>query len=136
MDDTGDLRTPGGFVVPGNDLSWAFSRSGGPGGQHVNKTSSKVTLTIDTATITGDDASLERIRNTLSEVRVVSQTSRSQWRNRQLCLQRAATIIDDAAKPPAAERHPSKPSRGSNERRLDSKRRDSAKKQSRRITNW
>lgn len=137
MDEIGDLHTPRGYVVASSDLHWSFSRSGGPGGQHVNKTSSKVTLTIATDTITGNEAGIEQVRdNAGDEIRVACQTSRSQWRNRQLCLQRAAELIDEAARPPAPDRRPSKPTSGSIERRLDTKRRNSDKKQARQVSNW
>ena len=66
-----ELRTPGGLVVPAAALDWSFTRSGGPGGQHVNTTSSKVTLTIAIAAVTGRVAALERIRQHLG----VSSTS-------------------------------------------------------------
>lgn len=133
MDGDDDLRTPGGLVVPAAAITWMFARSGGPGGQHVNTTSSKVTLVIATDAVAGRPASLERLRTVLGdEVRVTSQESRSQWRNRQTCLERAAEMLDDAARPPRPPRRPTRPSRGSVERRLDSKRRDSEKKRGRR----
>ncbi len=137
MDQDGDLHTPDGLIVPESALVWAFARSGGAGGQHVNKTSSKVTLTIAVETVLGPTAAIERLRSSLpSEVRTTSQTSRSQWRNRQLCLQQISEILDAAAKPPATKRKKSKPTRGSIERRLASKRRDSEKKESRRVNDW
>ena len=58
---SGDLRTPGGLVVPAAALDWSFARSGGPGGQHVNTTSSKVTLTIAVSAVGGRVAALERL---------------------------------------------------------------------------
>ena len=129
---SGDLRTPGGLVVPAVALDWSFARSGGPGGQHVNTTSSKVTLTIAIAAVTGRVAALERIREALGDrLRVTSQTHRSQWRNRQDCLARAAALLDDAARPPDPTRRATRPTRGAVERRLDAKRRESHKKQGR-----
>lgn len=136
VDADGDLRTPGGLVVPASALSWTFSRSGGPGGQHVNTTSSKVTLAIPTAAIVGRPSAVERVRSALgAELRITSQESRSQWRNRQLCLERATDMIDSAARPPRAARRHTRPSRGANERRLDAKRRESEKKR-RRQGDW
>lgn len=130
---SGDLRTPGGLVVPAAALDWSFARSGGPGGQHVNTTSSKVTLTIAVAAVMGRDAALERVNNALGDtLRVTSQTHRSQWRNRQDCLTRAAALLDDAARPPDPTRRATRPTRGAVERRLDAKRRESHKKQGRR----
>lgn len=130
---SGDLRTPGGLVVPAAALDWSFARSGGPGGQHVNTTSSKVTLTIAVAAVTGRPVALERLRAALDDtVRVTSQTHRSQWRNRQDCLARAAVLLDEAARPPDPTRRATHPTRGAVERRLDAKRRESHKKQGRR----
>lgn len=130
---SGDLRTPGGLVVPAAALDWSFARSGGPGGQHVNTTSSKVTLTIAVAAVMGRAAALERVNNALGDtLRVTSQTHRSQWRNRQDCLTRAAALLDDAARPPDPTRRATRPTRGAVERRLDAKRRESHKKQGRR----
>jgi ribosome-associated protein len=135
MDD--DLRTPGGLTVPAAALVWTFSRSSGPGGQHVNTTSSKVMLAVATDQVTGPRARVDRLVAALGpEVRVTSQTNRSQWRNRQLCLERAAELLDEAARPPAPARRPSKPGRGAVERRLESKRREGAKKEGRRTTEW
>jgi hypothetical protein len=50
-----DLQTSSGLVVPSASLHWSFARSGGAGGQHVNKTSSKATLTVAINEITGPE---------------------------------------------------------------------------------
>jgi len=132
-----DLRTLGGLVVPATAMTWTFARSGGAGGQHVNTTSSKATLAVATAEVRGPAAALERVVRALGpELRVTSQTSRSQWRNRQECRERAAEALDAAARPPSPPRRPSRPTRGSVQRRLDGKRRDSEKKQGRRPAGW
>ncbi len=137
MDDDDDLRTPSGLVVPAPALTWSFSRASGPGGQRVNRTSSRVTLSINPAAVLGEPAAIGRLQEALgTDLRVSSQTSRSQWRNRQLCLERAAVLLDEAAAPPDPQRRKSKPTRGSVERRLDSKRRESEKKAGRRSTDW
>lgn len=132
-----DLRTVSGLVVPGVALQWSFARSGGAGGQHINKTSSKATLVVETDAIDGSEILLRRIKIKLAKtIRVTNQTSRSQWRNRQLCLAQLTEIIDNAAKPPSPKRKKSKPTRGSIERRLEGKRHASKKKQSRRAEDW
>ena len=92
-----DLRTASGLVVPSAALHWSFARSGGAGGQHINKTSSKATLTVAINEITGPEVLVRRVTNALSiKVRVTNQTSRSQWRNRQFCLTQLKEIIDNA----------------------------------------
>lgn len=132
-----DLRTVSGLIVPSVALQWSFARSGGAGGQHINKTSSKATLIVETDAIDGSEILLRRIKIKLAKtIRVTNQTSRSQWRNRQLCLAQLTEIIDDAAKPPSPKRKKSKPTRGSIERRLEGKRHASKKKQSRRAEDW
>ena len=132
-----DLRTTSGLVVPSAALQWSFARSGGAGGQHINKTSSKATLTVAINEITGPEVLVRRVTTALSiKVRVTNQTSRSQWRNRQFCLTQLREIIDDAAKPPTPDRRKSKPTRASVKRRLEGKRHASKKKESRRTSDW
>ena len=132
-----DLRTTSGLVVPSAALQWSFARSSGAGGQHINKTSSKATLTVAINEITGPEVLVRRVTTALSiKVRVTNQTSRSQWRNRQFCLTQLKEIIDNAAKPPTPNRRKSKPTRASVKRRLDGKRHASKKKESRRTNDW
>lgn len=132
-----DLVTARGLVVAFASLKWTFARSTGAGGQHVNKTSSKSTLTVTTSEITGPDLAVERVRSLLpAEIRITVQKSRSQWRNRQLCMTQLRDMLDTAALPLTPPRRKSRPTRGSVERRLDSKRRESDKKESRRTDNW
>lgn len=133
MDDADDLRTPGGLVVPGAALRWSFTHAQGAGGQHVNKTATRVTLEADTDAVQGGAAALARLRAADTATwRVSSQASRSQWRNRLTCRERLAEVLDAAARPPAAPRRPSRPTRGSVERRLSAKRRTGEKKLGRR----
>ncbi len=132
-----DLRTTSGLVVPSAALQWSFARSSGAGGQHINKTSSKATLTVAINEITGPEVLVRRVTTALSiKVRVTNQTSRSQWRNRQFCLTQLKEIIDNAAKPPTPDRRKSKPTRASVKRRLEGKRHASKKKESRRTSDW
>lgn len=118
-------------------MQWAFARAAGAGGQHVNKTSSKATVTVNVTDLLGSATKLARILERLGEVVTVTcQESRSQWRNRQLCVQRLAEMIDEAAAPPPPPRRATRPSRSAVERRLAAKKRDAAKKAGRRGDEW
>jgi ribosome-associated protein len=113
-------------------MQWSFARSGGAGGQNVNKTSTKASLTVAVEDITCSNAARARIITAFGEcITVTNQTSRSQWQNRRNCLQILTEMLDTAAAPPPAKRKKTKPTRGSVERRLESKRRDGEKKRDR-----
>ncbi len=128
----GDLRTPGGLRVPAGALSWRFSRSGGPGGQHVNTADSRVELSCDLARVLGAPEALARIRQRLGDhVRVVVSAERSQLQNRQIARRRLAERLDAAARAPR-RRRPSRPSRGAREARLQEKRENAQRKARRR----
>ena len=124
--------TPGGLRIDPAALTWRFSRSSGPGGQHVNTTETQVELRCD-LTLAGLPEHLgERIRTRLGdEVRVVSSTERSQLRNRAEAWRRLAEQIDRAATPPRTRRA-TRPTRGAKERRLDDKRQAGERKATRR----
>ena len=123
-----DLVLPG-AVIPAAELQWRFSRSGGPGGQSVNTTDSRVELSYDLAGSTALPdhlraralANLEGrlVRGVLT---VVASEHRSQWRNRQAALNRLRTTLVEAIAPPGPRRQPTRPSRGARQRRLDTKR--------------
>ncbi len=116
-------RTPRGIEIPAHAITWQFDRAGGPGGQHVNKTSSKATLRIDITGLDVDDTVRQRLAAALGDTLTVTDaTTPSQWRNRQQCLRRACEELDRAAAPPPAVRTPTRPSRASNSRRLTAKR--------------
>lgn len=137
IDVDADLRTRRGLIVPVAALQWSFSRSSGSGGQHVNKTSSRATLTVATRDILGPTDLVERVRAVLGPtIVVVSQESRSQWQNRQVCRTRVIAALDEAAAPPLAPRRRTKPTKGSVERRLAGKRLASTKKAGRRGEGW
>lgn len=128
-----ELTTPGGIRVEPASLTWRFSRSPGPGGQHVNTTETKVELRCRLADAGLPETLLARLVAKLGtdEVRVVSATHRSQRRNRQAAWERLAEQLDAAAVP-ERPRRATRPSRGSVERRLAAKKHESSRKADRR----
>ena len=124
--------TPGGLRVDPAALSWRFSRSSGPGGQHVNTTETQVELRCDLALAGLPEHLTGRITALLGpEVRVVSSTERSQLRNRSEAWRRLAEQLDAAARP-VRNRRPTRPSKGAKARRLDDKRKAGERKTDRR----
>jgi len=116
----------------------SFSRSGGPGGQNVNKVNTKVTLRVRLDDIGGlNDAEKERLRETLAarvtgdgELVIAAGEERSQHTNLQRAYSRMESVIANAARLPR-RRRPTKPSRAAREERLGSKRRVGLKKAAR-----
>ncbi|SDX21588.1 ribosome-associated protein [Amycolatopsis xylanica] len=126
------------FVVPGAELSERFSRSSGPGGQGVNTTDSRVELSFDVAASTSIPENLrarivERLGGRLVDgvLTIAASEHRSQLMNREAARERLAVILTEASSPPPPKRRPTKPSRGSKERRLASKKRRSDVKKGR-----
>jgi ribosome-associated protein len=123
-------------VIPVDELSWTAVRASGPGGQNVNKVSSKVELRFDIvrtrALAPGAKTRLYTLcRNKLDaegRVRIVSQATRDQLKNLEDARAKLAALVLEALTPPKPRR-PTKPTRGSKERRLKAKRHTSAKKQ-------
>ena len=124
--------------IPRNELDVRVSRSSGAGGQHVNKTSSRVEIFWN---IPGSRSLTEEQRTRLREkfasrltgegsIRVVASDMRSQSRNRDLAEERLAEIVRRALVVPR-KRKPTKPTRAAKEARLESKKRQSHKKRSR-----
>jgi ribosome-associated protein len=127
------LRVNRSLAIPLSELTFRFGPSGGPGGQHANKASTRVELRFDvehSASLRPGQRArlLERFGR---HVRVVADGNRSQSRNREEAVERLRQRLADAlvTKRP---RTPTRPSRGAVERRLDEKRRRSQQKQARR----
>lgn len=120
---------PRGLRVPAGELTEQFSRSSGPGGQHVNTADSRVQLSLDLGATTALDDDqrrrvLERLAPRLSGtvLMVSAEEHRSQHRNRTAARQRLAELLRETVMPEVV-RHPTKPTRGSKRRRLEAKRR-------------
>jgi ribosome-associated protein len=126
------------IAIPGDEIEMKFVRSGGPGGQHVNKSSTAVELRFDWKRSTSlPDPVKRRLRklagNRISEEGVlVIQASRfrSQKQNREDAIERLADLVRRAAVKPK-KRKPTAPSRAAKERRLTEKRRRSGLKRER-----
>ena len=116
------LRVTRSVLVPEAELRWRFSASGGPGGQHANTSNTRAEVTFDIASsIAFTDAQRDRVMARLGpSITVVASDERSQLRNRGLAIDRLKGRLADALHV-ERPRRPSKPTRGSTERRLASK---------------
>ncbi|MCB1271569.1 MAG: aminoacyl-tRNA hydrolase [Microthrixaceae bacterium] len=128
-----DLPVDGRLVIPAAELSERFLPSGGPGGQHANKASTRVELRFDVAA-SGvlSPAQRRRLRERIGDdVRVVVDDERSQARNRAIARERLAGRIRNALVV-ETRRRATRPTRGSQRRRLESKKQRSELKKQRR----
>ena len=124
------MITVGDHTIMDADLNWRFSRSSGPGGQNVNTTDTRVQLSFDLA---GSDAFPHELKQRLlarlgDQVVIVASEYRSQLRNRRAAEDRLAELLEEAMKPPPPPRVPTKPSRASQQRRIDQKKQRGAVK--------
>jgi ribosome-associated protein len=127
------IRVTRSVVLPFSEVQLRFSRSSGPGGQHANRSETRVEAVFD---VEASQALTEiQRRRVLARVgpviRAVAQDERSQWRNRELAIERVAAQLREALHV-ERKRVPTKPSRASRERRLEDKRRRSETKRLRR----
>ncbi|GAA4264814.1 alternative ribosome rescue aminoacyl-tRNA hydrolase ArfB [Frondihabitans peucedani] len=134
-----DLEVTPALTIPEAELRWRFSRSSGPGGQHVNTSDSRVQLSWDlgeSAVVTDEQRAI--LRDRLSGrliggvVTVTSSEQRSQLRNRESALVKLGSLVAEALAPPGPPRRPTRRTRGSDRRRLAAKGERSATKQQRR----
>jgi ribosome-associated protein len=128
--------------LPDEELDWSYARSGGPGGQNVNKVSSKAVLrwtagqTTAPIPLTAWARMKARFPSRFTvdgDVVISSQEYRDQERNREACAEKLAEMIRVSLVEPTP-RKKSKPSKAAKRRRVEDKRRQSAKKQGRRAS--
>ncbi len=122
-----------GVAVPYSELTWRFSSSGGPGGQHVNTSNTRAEVRFD---IAGSPSLSPAVRQRLIDrfgdsLAVAASDRRSQVRNRELALERLASRLAGALRI-ETPRRPTRPTLGAKRRRLDAKRRQGLRKQERR----
>jgi ribosome-associated protein len=138
-----DLRVNDDLFIPGAELEWTAVRSGGPGGQNVNKVSTKVELRFDVSGSTVLSVAVRarlvaRARGRLDSsgrIVITADDTRSQSRNLELARERLAALIASAIPAPKA-RKKTKPSRASKARRVNEKRQTGEKKRTRRTGGW
>ena len=139
MADQPDLHVTDTVTIPMAELHFHFSRSGGPGGQHVNRTATQVELTFDVQRSASLDESqrarvLDKLKSAIDSrgvLHLTCQTTRSQSRNRAEVIERFQRLLQRALHVPKPRR-PTHPGRAAVERRLQDKRRVGTLKQERR----
>ena len=137
--ESNSLNVSPGLIIPRGELSTRATRSSGAGGQHVNKTSSRIELTwnVRESTALSDEQRttlLTKLRTRLTkdgDLRVVASTTRSQYRNREIAEARLVKLVADALLP-VRKRRATKPTRAAKQARLDEKKKHSNKKRERR----
>jgi ribosome-associated protein len=112
------------FDIPDSELQWTFGPSGGPGGQHANKSSTRAELRFNIETSRAfDDPMRDRLVTRVGvEVRIIEDGSRSQATNHKRAIRRLNVVLEDAARPDPPKRRPTRPSRSARRRRLEEKR--------------
>jgi len=127
------IRVTRSVSIPRSEIDFRFSRSSGPGGQHAQKTDTRVEAVFDVeASAALTPVQKRRVVARAGPVlRAVAQDERSQWRNRELATERLVETLREALRVPRPRR-PTKPTKASVERRLEQKRRRSGVKRLRR----
>ena len=133
-----DLRV-GSVTIPGDELKVRFTRSSGPGGQNVNKRSTRAEISFPVTTSRAlserqRKLALERLGSRVDargRIHVVSSSGRTQAENRVLALARLQGLLADALRPPPRARRSTKPSKRAVEKRIKQKKRRSEVKRAR-----
>ena len=133
-----DLAVTSNITIPAGELQWRFTLSGGPGGQHANRSATQAELIFDLSTSSAFSPEtkrhmIERLgpRSPEGVVTIAEATSRSQWRNRQKAKRRLAELLVEAMQVDRPRR-PTRPGKAARGRRLEAKRRRSETKRLRR----
>jgi ribosome-associated protein len=127
------IRVTRSVALPPDEIELRFSRSSGPGGQHANTSETRVEALFDVegSTALTDNQKRRVVAKAGATLRAVAQDERSQWRNRELAVER---LVEQLRRALHVERKrvPTKPSKAAKERRLEEKRRRSDVKRLRR----
>ena len=118
------IRVTRSVSIPRSEIDYRYSRSSGPGGQHAQKSETRVEATFDVegSTALTDTQKRRVIARAGPVLRAIAQDERSQWRNRELATERLVEALREALRVPR-KRRPTKPTQASRERRLEQKRR-------------
>ncbi|WP_189328783.1 alternative ribosome rescue aminoacyl-tRNA hydrolase ArfB [Actinoplanes ianthinogenes] len=134
-----DVRVNDRLTIPAAELSWRFSRSGGPGGQGVNTTDSRVELSwdllgSDLLPATLKERAVERLgaRLVSGVLTITASEHRSQLRNREAAAARLGNLVASAIAAPPRARRATRPTKGSVERRITAKKQRAETKRNRR----
>ncbi len=127
------IRVTRSVSIPRSEIGFRYSRSRGPGGQHAQKTDTRVEASFDVESSESlTEVQKKRVIGRAGPViRAVAQDERSQWRNRELATQRIVEALREALRVPR-RRRPTRPTKKAVERRLEEKRRRSRVKRLRR----
>jgi ribosome-associated protein len=129
------IRVNDNINIPLSEIQFRFSRSGGPGGQNVNRVSTRVELLFDFASSMCFDAETKKLlRHNLKNkidskgmLRIVAQESRSQWKNREKATEKFVELLSRASRP-KKERKATVPAAAARRRRVDEKKKHSVLK--------
>ncbi len=134
-----DIEAGPELTIPAAELRWRFSRSSGPGGQHVNTSDSRVELlwnVAESSVLTEEQRAvvLAQLGRRLAGgvLTVTAHEQRSQLRNREIAMEKLGALVAAALAPPPTARRPTKPTRGSKRRHQAAKQQRSATKSLRR----